>query len=421
MKLGLKGLRPSRKMTLILAGALVVAGSSGAAALYVMGGDEGGPALMARRSSPSGVECTLIRTLKISRNQQRWIRRYVRADSADGRERALTALRVAGVLAAQEKADLYQVVVVDAKGPETRADIRGAAIGAEVLFAPDPQKFPGFDGPFKAEYRTGRANVAGLFQGEKVSLATDDIRAAMTAMTDRSDCRDPVAEAQAAAAAEKAAAGGGHGGSAAAKHGDETSVEAGQTDAPAEEHAPAGEHAPEGDGVPVADGAGAAHGEAAQADGHGDAPAADGGGADTAKAGGHGDAAAEAEGGMFSSITALVFGKPEAASDHGGAGGGEAAPRGWLDRAKAMVLGDPAGDGEAAAAGSGKGLIDTALSFVLGDPEAGPPPVTEEAKMPPAGDHGGAPSGDAAAHGAEPAPAAEAHGTDEKAKTAATH
>ncbi|WP_244490189.1 hypothetical protein [Rhizobium sp. Root483D2] len=210
MKAVFKTIRLPRKVMFLIAGVLVLSGASGAFAVY--SGKEmflgmAGPA----KPSLSGLACTTIETLKMRRNGQRWIRKYVSTDAAAGIDRVRTALRITGLLAKQEQADLYQVVVLDTAGPLDRADRRGAAIGAQVLFAPDPSKLPGMSTPFIARYSDAKANGAGLFYGQDVLLSTDDIKTTLTAMDDKSDCFDPVA---AAAAAEPGAAGsksGGHG------------------------------------------------------------------------------------------------------------------------------------------------------------------------------------------------------------------
>ncbi|WP_276120033.1 hypothetical protein [Pararhizobium qamdonense] len=274
MKAVFKTIRLPRKVMFLIAGVLVLSGASGAFAVY--SGKEtffgmAGPA----KPSLSGLACTTIETLKMRRNGQRWIRKYVSTDAAAGIDRVRTALRITGLLAKQEQADLYQVVVLDTAGPLDRADRRGAAIGAQVLFAPDPSKLPGMSTPFVARYSDAKANGAGLFYGQDVLLSTDDIKTTLTAMDDKSDCFDPVA---AAAAAEPGAAGSKSGG-----HGEAT--------------APAGhgENADSGEAAP-AHGEPADNGEEAVAPGHEPAAATE-----------H-SAAQPEEKGFFGSMLAMVLG-----------------------------------------------------------------------------------------------------------------
>jgi hypothetical protein len=224
-------IRLPRKVMFLIAGVLVLSGASGAFAVY-SGKEAFLGAVEPSAPSPSGLACTTVETLKMRRNGQRWIRKYVSTESAAGVDRVRTALRITGLLAKEEKADLYQVVVLDAAGPSDRADRRGPAIGAQVLFAPDPSKLPGMSTPFVARYTDAKANTVGLFYGREVALSTDDIKTTLTAMDDKSDCFDPVA---AAAAAEPGAAGsksGDHGEKPAAAHGEE----AGSGETPAAGH-----------------------------------------------------------------------------------------------------------------------------------------------------------------------------------------
>jgi len=183
-------LRPSKRLVVILAAAFAVSAASGAAAVYV-----GRDKLAAHLAEPSasGLECTMLRTVKLDHRGQRWIRMHVKTESAGGPDRVRTALRVVGALAKKEKADLYQVVVLDAAGPQERAAVRGAAIGAEVLFAPGPQSVKGMDEPFRASYNDGAANPDGMFHGKAVSLGLDEVRAIMAKMDDHSLCIDPAA------------------------------------------------------------------------------------------------------------------------------------------------------------------------------------------------------------------------------------
>lgn len=219
MKSVFKKIRLPRKVMFLIAGVLVLSGASGAFAVY-----SGKEAFLGAAGpdapSISGLACTTIETLKMRRNGQRWIRKYVSTESASGVDRVRTGLRIAGLLAKDEKADLYQVVVLDAAGPLDRAERRGAAIGAEVLFAPDPSKLPGMSTPFVARYNESKANTVGLFYGREVALSTDDIKSTLTAMDDKSDCFDPVAAAAAAAGAA-GSEGGEHGEKPVAEHGED--------------------------------------------------------------------------------------------------------------------------------------------------------------------------------------------------------
>ncbi|MFP5077106.1 hypothetical protein ACLE20_07335 [Rhizobium sp. YIM 134829] len=259
-------IRFPKKLLLSLAGLLLVGGAGAGAAVYLGYLPLGKmPAGHDDAVEVSGVACTTLDMIKLQRNGQRWLRKIVTTEGADGVERVRTALRVAGVMAKSEKADLYQVMVLDHAGPTSRAERRGPAIGAEVLFAPHPDRLPSMSAPFEARYINADANEAGLFIGQEVVLSPDDVRAALTAMTDRTDCADPNAAVAAADAAE------GHGGGhAKPAEGHGEAAAEGHEAAPAEGH---GEPAAEGHDSATAEGHGApAEGEASAAEGGHEAP-----------------------------------------------------------------------------------------------------------------------------------------------------
>lgn len=236
---------------MILAGGIVLSGASAAFAVYV--GTEailGPPA-----SSVSGLDCTNVAVVKLRINGQRWVRKFVKTESTDGLVRLKTALRVASVFSKSEKADLYQVVVLDQKGPDQRGGIRGRAIGAEVLFTPHPGDVTGMPAAFKARYIDGTANAAGLFGGEKIELPLDDVKAMIRGIDDQTDCTDPpLPEGEEAKASEHGKAkekghgkaaekSGGHGEAAPSGHGEAAESGHGEA-APAEGEA--AEHEAEG-------------------------------------------------------------------------------------------------------------------------------------------------------------------------------
>lgn len=212
--------RLSRKLLIIVAGVTVLTGASGAAAIIV-----GRDALLGPPAEEvSGAACTTITTVRLDRNGQHWLRKYVRSDAKDGEVRIKTALRVAGAVSNHEDADLYQIILIDAAGPEYRADMRGRAIGAEVLFSRNPSAIPGMTAPFVARYTVGAPAENGDYYGERKELSLDEIKTIVTAMQEREDCIDPNAVAET----------GGHGKS--GGHG-EAKKEDGGHDAPAEGHA----------------------------------------------------------------------------------------------------------------------------------------------------------------------------------------
>ncbi|OCJ02597.1 hypothetical protein A6U87_19660 [Rhizobium sp. AC44/96] len=221
MKALLRIFRPSRKLVLIIGGIALLAGVSGGAALYIGKDNLLGPAA----ETVNGVACTDVNLVTIKKQDRVWIRKYIKTEPTDGMTRVKTALRVAKAVYEAEKPDLVQVVVLDTNGPTLRSDIRGRAIGADVVYIPHPDPIvESLDGKtYTARYYDGAAASNGLFFGERVDLPEDEITALNASFKDYSDCIDPIAvaateggegEGKAAkgkAKEEKPAEGGGHG------------------------------------------------------------------------------------------------------------------------------------------------------------------------------------------------------------------
>jgi hypothetical protein len=267
--------RLSKKFVLILGGALVLCGASGAAAVLIGTEKILGPSYR----ELNGLACTTLRTVKIRKNESTWVRKYVTSDAAgDGITRVRTALRVARAVQEKEKADLVQIAMIDKAGPTDRAGMRGRMIGAQVVYIPDLDKVPEGAAAFNysAFYLDGAPTDKGEFYGMRIDLPLEDVEHLEAKLTDKADCIDPAGMISA----------GEHGG--AAKGGNDEAKLSGHGEA-------------DGDGA---------------SSGHGEAPAAHGHEADPAE--GHGDQmAAKESGGFLSSITGMFSGsKDEAAGGH---------------------------------------------------------------------------------------------------------
>ncbi|CDZ36472.1 hypothetical protein NOJ28_12645 [Neorhizobium galegae] len=312
----MKGLkfRFSKKLVFILMGSIVVLGGGSGAAAVLIGTDKIlGPSYL----EINGLECTALETVKIKRDQRYWVRKYVVSDEAgDGLARIRTALRVAKAVQEKEKADLVQVAMIDKAGPRDRAQMRGRAIGAQVVYIPDPKKAPeGTDAqPYSAYYLDGTANSNGEYYGMRVDLPLEDVEALTARLTDHADCVGPVVATPEGEHGQKPKADG---------HG-----------------APS---APAGHGEPVA----SSHG-AAPADGHG-APAEGQGG----------EVAAKESGGFLSSVTGMIFGSGKEAPAQGHApAGNPAAAETHAAAPAAAAPPAPAADAHAAPAAPNKSVAN---------------------------------------------------------------
>lgn len=206
MKALLRIFRPSRKLVLIIGGVALLMGVSGGAALYIGKDNILGPSA----ETVNGAACTDVNLVTIKKQNRTWVRKYIKTEPTDGVTRVKTALRVAKAIYDAQKPDLVQVVVLDANGPTLRSDIRGRAIGADVVYIPHPDPVvESLEGKtYTARYYDGTAASNGLFFGERIDLPEDEISALNASFKDYSDCIDPIAVA---------ATEGGEGGAKAAK------------------------------------------------------------------------------------------------------------------------------------------------------------------------------------------------------------
>jgi hypothetical protein len=193
VKAFLRIFRPSRKLVVVIGGLALLTGASGGAALYI-GRDN---IILRSVEEADGVACTDVNLVTIKKQDHVWIRKYIKTEPTDGMTRVKTALRVAQAVYQQQKPDLVQVVVLDEKGPTLRSDIRGRAIGADVVYIPQPDKMIEGLGEksYIARYHDGEASQNGLFFGERIDLPEDQIHALNASLRESSDCIDPTAVA----------------------------------------------------------------------------------------------------------------------------------------------------------------------------------------------------------------------------------
>ncbi len=248
-----------------------------------------------------------MKTVEIQKKDRFWVRKFITTNEpGDGLTRVKTALRVAKALHDTKKADLVQVVVLDANGPKDRSGMRGRAVGADVIYVPDPSHVPEEVSArvLTARYVDGTAAANGEFFGERVDMVEDDIQALLAKLNDQTDCVKP--EVVVPEGEGHGAEAGGHG--EAPAHGAEDA----HGEKPAEGHGEA-----EG-------GHGAEEGHGGDAEGgHGETPAGEHG-EETPVAE---DGAEESKGWMASLMGMVGLGGDEAPADgHAAPADGHAAP-----------------------------------------------------------------------------------------------
>lgn len=194
-----KRLRLPRKAVFVASGGILLLLTATAAATYVMGGID---SFLDGGADIYGLDCRLVETVAFDEGEHaRWVRTYVAVAGSDGMARVRTGLRVARAAAAAGHADLVLVVVLDADGPKQRPKMRDNAVGARVIYAPNPARIAGMSVPYSVTYRKGTAAGSGAFYGDAVDLPPADIDALVAKMKKPYGCKEPQAAETADASA----------------------------------------------------------------------------------------------------------------------------------------------------------------------------------------------------------------------------
>ncbi|MCY0148431.1 hypothetical protein OEG84_12090 [Hoeflea sp. G2-23] len=162
--------RISRKLVLLSGGFLLVLGASGTAALMFA------PArLIPGYSQNEGGYCKTIYQSSFRRGDERRLIAVIATSDLDPAARVRTGVRVARHLASTLKPDLVIVQVADTHGPTTRAELRGAAIGAEIVHAPNPSKSLAVSKPWEARYANSLPTRGGFYFGPRIDMRLTDL------------------------------------------------------------------------------------------------------------------------------------------------------------------------------------------------------------------------------------------------------
>jgi hypothetical protein len=193
--------RFSRKLVLIAGGALVTLGASGTAALVMTGPSGLIPGFSAE---DAGGHCKTIYQTKFRRIDEVRIVAVIQTDDKEPARRAETGMRLARHIAETEHPDLVTVQLTDIRGPTERTRLRGAAIGTEIVHAPNPNKTRATKKAWEVRYIDAPASELGLFFGPRIEMSQVDMDLAATKIPVVEGCDGDIVE-------EVAEAKGGHG------------------------------------------------------------------------------------------------------------------------------------------------------------------------------------------------------------------
>lgn len=164
--------RVSRKLVLLSGGFLFVLGASGTAALVFA------PANMIPGfQEEAGGHCRTVYQSEFRRGKEKRLIALIAGDDAEPRDRVKTGLRLARHLSEKLDPDLIIVQVADHRGPTTRAELRGSAIGAEIVYAPVPTRTLAVSQPWEVRYVNTVPTSTGYYFGERVDMPQTEIEA----------------------------------------------------------------------------------------------------------------------------------------------------------------------------------------------------------------------------------------------------
>lgn len=197
----------SRKLALLSGGFLLVLGASGTAALMFA------PASMIPGfSSKPGGYCKTIYQSEFKRDTETRLIAVISTDDTEPLARVRTGVRIARHLAETLHPDLVIVQVADHRGPTDRANLRGEAIGAEIVHAPHPAKTLATLKPWEARYIDTLPTETGLYFGTRVDMRLTELEAVNHEIELVEGCDGDVVdeEPKTASASENADPAGGH-------------------------------------------------------------------------------------------------------------------------------------------------------------------------------------------------------------------
>lgn len=164
--------RISRKLALLSGGFLFVLGASGTAALVFA------PASMIPgfKEETRG-HCKTVYQSEFRRGKEKRLIAVISGNDLEPRERVKTGLRVARHLSETLNPDLVIVQVADYRGPTARAQLRGSAIGAEIVYAPIPTRTLAVSQPWEVRYVNTVPTSTGHYFGARVDMPQTEIEA----------------------------------------------------------------------------------------------------------------------------------------------------------------------------------------------------------------------------------------------------
>lgn len=193
---GKKSFLTKKVLIIILSGFAFTATSGAAAVVFVS------PGFLDKNIT--GLACDVVHEVEFELMKENRVTSYIRAGAMPTKERVLMVLNYTKFLI-QEYPDsqLVTVSLLDEEGPTTRPNFRGANIGAQVVYAPDPLLTQATKKMWEVRYVNTDRAYSGKFIGDRYELSLDEIKLLSEEIIEPSGCYVPEEEMTEEELAEK--------------------------------------------------------------------------------------------------------------------------------------------------------------------------------------------------------------------------
>lgn len=164
--------RMSRKLALLSGGFLFALGVSGTAALVFAPSQ-----FLPGYAGEDAGSCKTIYQSQFRRGKEKRLIAVIASDDTAPSARLRTGMRIAQHLTQTGDPDLVIVQVTDHHGPTVRTQLRGPAIGAEIVHAPNPHRTAATSMPWEARYVDADPTAGGLYFGPRVGMRLTELQA----------------------------------------------------------------------------------------------------------------------------------------------------------------------------------------------------------------------------------------------------
>lgn len=178
----------TKKVIIILISVFSATAATGAAAVVFAG-----PMLLGKELS--GLACEVAYETDFELMKENRVVSFIRADAMPPKSRVLLLMKYTKYLVEQyPDSQLVTVSVLDIEGPTERPQFRGANIGAQVVYAPDPLLTQATKQDWEVRYINADYAYSGKFIGDRYELSPEEIALIESEILKPEGCHVPEVE-----------------------------------------------------------------------------------------------------------------------------------------------------------------------------------------------------------------------------------